>query len=52
MHLMHSVLSRPRKEALAEDQAFPFTRQMLGGANDGANPFERIATYRQRFWSD
>ena len=47
--LTHSILSRPWKEALVQDQGFHLTHQMYDMANDEEGPLARLMKLRARF---
>lgn len=47
--LTHSILSRPWKRALVEDQGFHLVHQMYDMANDEEGPLARLMKIRERF---
>jgi enoyl-CoA hydratase/carnithine racemase len=47
--LTHSILSRPWKQALVQDQGFHLTHQMYDMANDEEGPLARLMKLRARF---
>ena len=47
--MTHSILSRPWKQALVEDQGFHLTHQMYAMANDEEGPLARLMKIRERF---
>ena len=47
--LTHSILSRPWKQALVQDQGFHLTHQMYDMANDEEGPLARLMKIRARF---
>lgn len=47
--LTHSILSRPWKQALVEDQGFHLVHQMYDMANDEEGPLARLMKIRERF---
>jgi len=50
--MTHSVLSRPWKKALVDDQGFHLTHQMYAMANDEEGPFQRLMKNKERFQGD
>jgi len=47
--LTHSILSRPWKQALVEDQGFHLAHQMYGMANDEEGVLEKLMKNKERF---
>lgn len=47
--LTHSILSRPWKQALVQDQGFHLVHQMYDMANDEEGPLKRLMKLRERF---
>jgi len=48
-HLTHSILARPWKQALVDDQGFHLAHQMYTMANDEEGPVARLMKIRERF---
>jgi enoyl-CoA hydratase/carnithine racemase len=48
-HMTHSILSRPWKQALVDDQGFHLAHQMYDMANDEEGPLARLMKMRERF---